>query len=328
MFRPGHPRSRGEQWSTERARSAADGSPPLARGAGAGPIGETHDRRVTPARAGSSSPSRPPGHRPPGHPRSRGEQDSARPPGSTNPGSPPLARGAAAGRAARISRRRVTPARAGSSPSRRRHPRTRPGHPRSRGEQANPRNANKHGQGSPPLARGADRHRRPRAARPRVTPARAGSRWRWRPGHRGRSGHPRSRGEQVGKYDDSTTINGSPPLARGAVLRDEQVRQRPRVTPARAGSSRPGTWVPSRSPGHPRSRGEQTLLLNGDADQDGSPPLARGADFLTCSVRRALPFLDRSGSSAPDHDVRGSSSPAACLAHLRSRGEDARCTPD
>ena len=73
---------------------------------------------------------------------------------------------------------------------------------------------------------------------------------------------------------------GSPPLARGTVLVSQRGGGNFRITPACAGNSHIGTLKLSAVWDHPRLRGEQATD-NGWGDAwIGSPPLARGTEYL------------------------------------------------
>ena len=110
-----HPRSRGEHRPCNFRRSGHWGSSPLARGALQlmNPGGRT--RRIIPARAGSTSlgchRTRPTTD----HPRSRGEHCLLARAGRTASGSSPLARGAPPAAIRCAARKRIIPARAGST---------------------------------------------------------------------------------------------------------------------------------------------------------------------------------------------------------------------
>ena len=111
-----HPRSRGEHVLAYSYTLATVGSPPLARGAhtffawfcGGG-------EGITPARAGSTVRSRASPSSQEDHPRSRGEHLGEQLLPVVTTGSPPLARGARPLGGDRTLRRRITPARAGST---------------------------------------------------------------------------------------------------------------------------------------------------------------------------------------------------------------------
>ncbi len=238
--RPDHPRSRGEH-AAHRATSAHTvGSPPLARGAR--PRGTCLERlrRITPARAGSTSRPQPPAASDSDHPRSRGEHYFPDLVFQLSSGSPPLARGARTAPHRPPDPGRITPARAGSTCCPPSGPGYRPDHPRSRGEHVSPLEGVTSRDGSPPLARGARRHGRGPRPGWRITPARAGSTGSPSPGRAPWTDHPRSRGEHRFSITRACSLDGSPPLARGARLATQLGRIGDRITPARAGSTRTG----------------------------------------------------------------------------------------
>ena len=152
-------------------------------------------------------------------------------------GSPPRARGEV-----RIPRRmagpaRITPACAGRSR------RALPGSHRRAG--------------SPPRARGEVRNLRHRVVPAGITPACAGRSW---PRSRGRArswDHPRVRGEKMWGHKFFPPSRGSPPRARGEVVREPRFAPHERITPACAGR-RGCRSSPCRPCGdHPRVRGEK-----------------------------------------------------------------------
>jgi len=190
-----HPRSRGEHTSRGAGQKSPSGSSPLARGALSEGLHVERGERLIPTRAGSTYWRLVTSTWRPAHPRSRGEHTS-RGAGQKSPsGSSPLARGALDQHDHAEGRRRLIPARAGSTachpqpgPAVPAHPRSRgstgsrparpaarPAHPRSRGEHSPRAPATPAAHGSSPLARGARRQRRRVRLPPRLIPARAGS---------------------------------------------------------------------------------------------------------------------------------------------------------
>ena len=110
-----HPRSCGEKISPLRWAEVFRGSPPLMRGKAALKSKEAKERRITPAHAGKSCPSRRQCAAFGDHPRSCGEKANAGKSFLRYDGSPPLMRGKADDRR-RIQRgERITPAHAGKS---------------------------------------------------------------------------------------------------------------------------------------------------------------------------------------------------------------------
>ncbi len=273
---PAHPRSRGDHGSPQRSPRTDAGSPPLARGP-RGPRGRIdRRRRLTPARAGTTRPSRPPGPGWPTHPRSRGDHSTARRRGTGTRGSPPLARGppplvtgftgllrltpARAGTTRRVPRPgpggRLTPARAGTT-TRRCGPSPAPtAHPRSRGDHTFSAASLRAASGSPPLARGPPPRGRRAGNRRWLTPARAGTTTAPSSRTRAPPAHPRSRGDHPARPSGREDENGSPPLARGPQVQDHEPDPETRLTPARAGTTHRAPAQPVRVPAHPRSRGD------------------------------------------------------------------------
>ena len=146
---------------------------------------------------------------------------------------------------------------------------------------------------SPPRWRGAP-IRPGRCSRPdRITPAEAGSTG-WSTAPRGSpADHPRGGGEHWHADLNAARINGSPPRRRGAPLRPDRDGVRSRITPAEAGSTRPGRRSRLRRADHPRGGGEHRKGSRNVLEGGGSPPRRRGALFLTCGLERDLRLLDR-----------------------------------
>ena len=216
------------------------------------------------------------------HPRSRGEHRTHPPSTASRGDSPPLARGARRRRRPTTADGGLTPARAGSTTVVTSSPPEYRTHPRSRGEHDTRKGSPTCIPDSPPLARGA-RHRR---VRPQLlaglTPARAGStsRHRHRPASTGT--HPRSRGEHLQIHAQPGPRQDSPPLARGARGFAELSPRLGGLTPARAGSTSPHRSCCDPARTHPRSRGEHITAAAQAVLARDSPPLARGAPFVTC----------------------------------------------
>ena len=306
-----HPRSRGENSKEWRRYHQDRGSPPLARGKHASVPDTANSTRITPARAGKTSP-RAVGRQACGdHPRSRGENVAHLVEPCQRVGSPPLARGKRQPPREEYLVLGITPARAGKTRSAAPGTATARDHPRSRGENtANVLRAIGDS-GSPPLARGKQPRRVPLGDRSGITPARAGKTHGRPTRTRRRADHPRSRGENFAVPWPRRPRTGSPPLARGKRDRRRRDHQAVGITPARAGKTATCS-ARSTSPGdHPRSRGENlaTAVLRRSAA--GSPPLARGKQD-DASVRRSGPGITparagktracgRAGAVAPDH---------------------------
>ena len=173
-YRQDHPRSRGVYRAIKATDPDRHGSSPLARGLHADHEWRRRVRRIIPARAGFTGPSRAVPGGATDHPRSRGVYSdrggTARPPD----GSSPLARGLLTWTLDEVERSRIIPARAGFTLVMESTTMQFGDHPRSRGvylkttDDANP------DAGSSPLARGLPSPNPKRRTPPRIIPARAG----------------------------------------------------------------------------------------------------------------------------------------------------------
>ncbi len=130
--------------------------------------------------------------------------------------------------------------------------------------------------GSPPLAWGTLPHRGVADARVRFTPTRVGNTSRSSAPRSRRPVHPHSRGEHRGAVCFEQVPCGSPPLAWGTRVVQDQAGLGGRFTPTRVGNTE-GPYASSRSLAvHPHSRGEHAWSRMKQAWEDGSPPLAWG----------------------------------------------------
>ena len=129
-------------------------------------------------------------------------------------------------------------------------------HPRSRGEHTSPSAAASASFGSSPLARGTLAFIVIMPFLVRLIPARAGNTSLQRPTEKEATAHPRSRGEHAIGLGSHSALDGSSPLARGALFLDHQEPPSCRLIPARAGSITTATPPPAQALAHPRSRGE------------------------------------------------------------------------
>ena len=297
-----HPRSRGEHKTVTRRHDQRAGSPPLARGTpspyrphGSGVFGspplargtlraDTQQPficRLTPARAGNTALRQCKLRKHTAHPRSRGEHELGPEAAAGTGGSPPLARGTLLLTRRSRQRRRLTPARAGNTLPSSLLPVPLAAHPRSRGEHVNLMNLT-HGKcGSPPLARGTLIAYWVSTFLLRLTPARAGNTTYRVIRIITPPAHPRSRGEHLMLFRRRSAGCGSPPLARGTPCNYARNRGIFRLTPARAGNTKPVRWICDTCAAHPRSRGEHFCKLEPPPLLLGSPPLARGTHLLT-----------------------------------------------
>ena len=201
-------------------------------------------------------------------------------------GSPPLARGTVAYLSGTLSWSRITPACAGNSSNGDSGGGCHGDHPRLRGEQASRSIDDITKAGSPPLARGTaatDADGNPRTG---ITPACAGNRYSHHEWARCRWDHPRLRGEQQRMWIETSTVKGSPPLARGTDGCHQRQYRCKRITPACAGNRFYHRYIPTSRGDHPRLRGEQFHFLFHFFGVKGSPPLARGTElnFMLYSI--------------------------------------------
>ena len=131
--------------------------------------------------------------------------------------------------------------------------------------------------------------------------------------------HPRSRGENPQSVVAIQRARGSSPLTRGKPPRVLAHTASDGLIPAHAGKT--PSWRPPRSspPAHPRSRGENSLILTGSAGGCGSSPLTRGKPplYSTFTARRRL--IPAHAGKTPTRSGQS----AQWAAHPRSRGENA-----
>ena len=251
-----HPRVRGDVEPGEMIGVDVVGSPPRARG------------RLQPAKTttpGSAA-----------HPRVRGDVPLRRRPRRRSLGSPPRARGRPHRMRASRAPNGLTPACAGTST------RAAPtlcwsrAHPRVRGDVVPDEDIKRLVAGSPPRARGRRGSWRGDAVLLGLTPACAGTSLP-RPGWlTGRWAHPRVRGDVEKESRMKAEQRGSPPRARGRPPRPMWLRVHGGLTPACAGTSRPGRPGTVWPRAHPRVRGDVPGGSGGRAVCGGSPPRARG----------------------------------------------------
>ena len=130
--------------------------------------------------------------------------------------------------------------------------------------------------------------------------------------------HPRSRGENTFPAVDAITRAGSSPLTRGKPDRAAGPGQVVGLIPAHAGKTASRSPRPYPGGAHPRSRGENLLLVLPSGSIQGSSPLTRGKRRArhSCSARRRL-IPAHAGKTR----VALNQAPFA-RAHPRSRGEN------
>ena len=258
------------------ACSRAAGSSPLTRGKPVRDHAILECSRLIPAHAGKTRSCAPSPPTVSAHPRSRGENAISRPSIISVCGSSPLTRGK---HVAVIEGHLVAgliPAHAGKTLTSPRGPTSRAAHPRSRGENVSIARSRSSLTGSSPLTRGK-RDRPGRGARTdRLIPAHAGKTHPWRPTPLSRPAHPRSRGENRIACRGAVSCGGSSPLTRGKPGRSTMSAPSGRLIPAHAGKTSMITSGVGSRPAHPRSRGENQLLVARALAGAGSSPLTRG----------------------------------------------------
>ncbi len=235
--RPEDPRSCGDDAIREHPGEWFRGGPPLVRGRRLLRRRGRRRRGRTPARAGTTCPTRSSRPPTPEDPRSCGDDARAVRALRSRIGGPPLVRGRHLARRRRVDGERRTPARAGTTPCRRRPGTNRREDPRSCGDDRLASRGLASRRGGPPLVRGRRSHDQLPGQSGRRTPARAGTTpstaFTWMPA----SEDPRSCGDDIHNRPTVTIRPGGPPLVRG---RHEERRRRGRVhrrTPARAGTT-------------------------------------------------------------------------------------------
>ena len=191
-------------------------------------------------------------------------------------------------------------------------------HPRSHGENHSKGGKARTVPGSSPLTRGKRVFGGERQGCVRFIPAHAGktgSCCRPRPACRA---HPRSRGENGQESSDEGAPSGSSPITRGKRGLSVSFGLLWRLIPAHAGKTLFNRGNHSRSPAHPRSRGENSIAVQNAVRQLGSSPLTRGKP---CQHRAPVPHAGLIPAHARKTYGRTASAPSS-TAHPRSRGEN------
>ena len=196
---------------------------------------------------------------------------------------------------------RLIPAHAGKTRDGLRYSSGHPAHPRSRGENTPRPFTASHRAGSSPLTRGKRGDAASVAMLQRLIPAHAGKTVVYCLPASAVAAHPRSRGENARAGRPPRSAGGSSPLTRGKRrLLPARVGGR-RLIPAHAGKTRRCTPRKARGPAHPRSRGENDVVILQARHVDGSSPLTRGKHFLTCAftaqIDQILETLELAASS-------------------------------
>ena len=138
--------------------------------------------------------------------------------------------------------------------------------------------------GSPPLAREGRNNTRKNSNSTRITPARAGRTQFFRHFCFSFKDHPRSRGKDHSVVRQTTSLPGSPPLAREGHDPETRTGFGLGITPARAGRTILSMRQRKTAEDHPRSRGKDLDGVKHRLINLGSPPLAREGLSITSSV--------------------------------------------
>ena len=213
------------------------------------------------------------------HPRSRGENATGSICVGSRVGSSPLTRGKHLVVQDVPERRRLIPAHAGKTRGMTIPIVLHRAHPRSRGENARRTRSLLGCGGSSPLTRGKPSTRRNPAPTCRLIPAHAGKTvvacrimvW--------YGAHPRSRGENAASALGDLGAKGSSPLTRGKLCGVVTLQLKARLIPAHAGKTSTRKRSHRAARAHPRSRGENRGLGDGELGGVGSSPLTRGKLF-------------------------------------------------
>ncbi len=160
-------------------------------------------------------------------------------------------------------------------------------HPRGCGDKVHDGNSNVATLGSPPRMRGQVRMPNRLVRKIRITPADAGTSRCRIPGSAGRWDHPRGCGDKHVYTSCNRSITGSPPRMRGQEMRQLDLRELDRITPADAGTRLAGYAL--RHPGrdHPRGCGDKTGQESLFQPCLGSPPRMRGQAAAKCLCIRS-----------------------------------------
>ena len=193
-------------------------------------------------------------------------------------------------------------------------------HPRWRGEHSCQACASIPARGSSPLARGTLQEVRLHRGIARFIPAGAGNTRSSTLIHPGAAVHPRWRGEHDALHNGTRSPHGSSPLARGTPEKRANSEGVGRFIPAGAGNTSWSSRSTSKSPVHPRWRGEHMVPCIFAQCVCGSSPLARG----TLGGRERPGASERFIPAGAGNTSCLSISPARRAVHPRWRGEHER----
>ena len=172
--------------------------------------------------------------------------------------------------------------------------------------------------GSSPLTRGKLRRRGRLGRGVGLIPAHAGKTQRDRRLAPPPRAHPRSRGENAQGGDILTAPEGSSPLTRGKPFHHSTTTSKHGLIPAHAGkTSSPRVNTPQIK-AHPRSRGENLLLVLPSGSIQGSSPLTRGKLTVKVSAHNFIGLIPAHAGKTGKTDV----ALEELGAHPRSRGEN------
>ena len=173
-------------------------------------------------------------------------------------------------------------------------------------------------EGSSPLTRGKPGGRVSRFGKAGLIPAHAGKTLRSGTPACDLGAHPRSRGENLVAGAAHSLARGSSPLTRGKLFVGRFACGAARLIPAHAGKTRSFGTILQLDGAHPRSRGENVLVLIVGGGRQGSSPLTRGKRVFGEGL------LEQGGLIPAHAGKTGSSvsSITSARAHPRSRGEN------
>ena len=234
----------------------AMGSSPLARGTLDLVTALMVVSRIIPACAGNTEPPCGADHRPPDHPRLRGEHDQWPSDFDDEVGSSPLARGTPLPSIDTGTTMGIIPACAGNTERHIAPCSELRDHPRLRGEHTHAVKQIFFQEGSSPLARGTLQTAGWSLSSHRIIPACAGNTIFRLLRYRSSWDHPRLRGEHQNGENQDPMTSGSSPLARGTRRGWKYRTSGYGIIPACAGNTPLPACRRWRSPDHPRLRGE------------------------------------------------------------------------
>ena len=225
------------------------------------------------------------------HPRSRGENEHYGKPDLMGAGSSPLTRGKPPRQVHASTLQGLIPAHAGKTVHRRCTTLNVSAHPRSRGENRGLAAVTRSPSGSSPLTRGKLLPRSGSRTPKRLIPAHAGKTHKASARLTRVRAHPRSRGENFFALPSQRFSLGSSPLTRGKLGLSVSFGLLCRLIPAHAGKTLCVTLTALVSTAHPRSRGENSLILGTRVKKEGSSPLTRGKRVSFSSQSRSVGLI-------------------------------------